>query len=84
MKALETPAAQLTAEALVLSLAPIIRNDFGNEEIFVEDLPCPAVGHPADDVSMFRVGQNAVQLSREIIGLFAVAEGGKFGVGWTD
>ncbi len=31
------------------------------------------MGHPADDVSIFQIGKNTVQFSREIVGPFAIS-----------
>mmetsp|Transcript_30038 Transcript_30038/g.60134 ORF Transcript_30038/g.60134 Transcript_30038/m.60134 type:complete len:202 (-) Transcript_30038:166-771(-) len=73
MKALEAPTAQLTGEALVLGLSPVFRNDFRHHQIFVEDLPSAAMRHPANNMTILRIGQNAVKLGREIVGRFAIS-----------
>ena len=52
MQTYEAPAIELAGERLVLGLNEVFRNHFINEELLVVDLPCPAMRHPGDDLSV--------------------------------
>ena len=48
------------------------REDLGDKEIQIFDLPGVAMGHPTNDVLIIAVGQDGVQLGRQVSRRFTV------------
>jgi len=63
----ETPAIQLARERFVLALDEVFGHYLTHEEVFIVDLPCAAVWHPRDDMRIFMIRKNLVQLGWEVV-----------------
>jgi len=52
---------------MILVAAKKLWNDITDEPFSVEDLPCPSMWHPRDQMRIFGIGENLMQPSGEVI-----------------
>lgn len=75
LQALESPSVDLSRKAIVFAVRKILATHHIQQQMLVKYLPTPTMGHPAYDMEVFRIRQNAVKLRREIgIELLALFE----------